>query len=81
MVEVTNPLGLHAQPAAGFVSLAATFASDIYVSRASGGLAADGKNVFDLLGLDVAQGEEIVISAEGSDEEAAVNALVDFLEA
>ena len=80
MAEVTNPLGLHAQPAVGFAALAMTFESDIYVSRASGGPVVDGKKVIELLGLDIWRGEKIVISAEGSDAGHAVDALAAFLE-
>jgi phosphocarrier protein len=73
-VTVVNELGMHARAAAKFVHLANCFTSRIKVSRNS--RAMDGKSIMGLLLLAAARGSTIAISAEGIDEQAAVDALV-----
>jgi len=72
-VTVVNPLGLHARAAARFVHLAARFASQIRVAR--DGRVMDGKSIMGILLLAAARGTTITISADGADEQAAVEAL------
>lgn len=72
-VRVTNGLGLHARAAAKFVRLAAGFAAHIKVSH--NGRVIDGKSIMGLLLLAAARGAEITVSADGSDEQAAVDTL------
>ncbi|WP_219463883.1 HPr family phosphocarrier protein [Nonomuraea rhizosphaerae] len=64
-VTVGAEVGLHARPAATFVRRAAEAPMDITVCRASGGTTANGKSILQIMGLDVRQGEDIVIRAEG----------------
>ena len=73
-VMVVNELGMHARAAAKFVHLANCFSSRIKVSRNSREM--DGKSIMGLLLLAAARGSTIAISAEGIDEQAAVDALV-----
>ena len=75
---VSNPLGLHARAAARFVHLATRFESHIRVAR--DGKTMDGKSIMGILLLAAARGTTITISAEGPDERAAVQALVEFVE-
>lgn len=77
-VTILNPLGLHARAAARFVHAASGFACRIRVGR--GGREVDGKSIMGLLLLAAARGSEIIISAEGPDEEAAVSALCALIE-
>jgi len=72
-VTINNPLGLHARAAARFVHVASAYASAIRVER--GGREMDGKSIMGLLLLSASQGTAITISADGSDEAAAVAAL------
>jgi phosphocarrier protein HPr len=72
-VTVTNQLGLHARAAARFVHLAGRYESQIRIGR--DGRMMDGKSIMGILLLAAARGTSITISAEGSDEEAAVAAL------
>jgi phosphocarrier protein len=72
-VTVGNALGLHARAAARFVKLAGSFQSQIRVTR--GARTMDGKSILGLLLLAAARGTELVISADGADEAAAVDAL------
>ncbi|MCP6757712.1 MAG: phosphoenolpyruvate--protein phosphotransferase [Fischerella sp. CENA71] len=73
---VSNRFGLHARPAAQFVGCAARFQSQIKVkntTKASEFVRADSINQVAMLG--VRQGDEIVITATGTDAEAALAAL------
>ena len=73
-VEITAPNGLHTSPAAQFVKEAKAFASDVTVT--SGGKSASAKSLFKLQTLGLTQGTVITISAEGEDEQQAVEHLV-----
>jgi len=70
---VVNALGLHARAAARFVKLASTFRSQVRVTR--GSRTTDGKSILGLLLLAAARGATLVISADGPDEQDAVDAL------
>ncbi len=70
---IVNPLGLHARAAARFVHVAAGFSSSIRVGR--GGREIDGKSIMGLLLLSAAQGSDITITADGPDEQQAMEAL------
>jgi phosphocarrier protein HPr len=77
-VTVVNQLGMHARAAARFVHLATRFESQIRVGRSSKVM--DGKSIMGILLLAAARGTTITISADGSDEEAAVAALTQLVE-
>jgi phosphocarrier protein len=73
-VTVVNQLGMHARAAAKFVHLAARFDARVKVARDRREM--DGKSIMGILLLAAARGSTITISAEGSDERDAVEALV-----
>ena len=73
-VTVVNQLGMHARAAAKFVHLAARFDARVRVARDRREM--DGKSIMGILLLAAARGSTITISAEGSDERDAVDALV-----
>lgn len=77
-VTVVNALGLHARAAARFVKLAGAYRSQIKVGR--GGRAVDGKSILGLLLLAAARGSQLVITADGQDETAALAALCGLAE-
>jgi phosphocarrier protein len=77
-VRVRNSLGLHARAAARFVNVATKFASQIRVARDSRVM--DGKSIMGILLLAAARGTSIIISADGLDEAAAVEALIQLVE-
>ncbi len=77
-VTVSNALGLHARAAARFVHLATQFSSQVRVGR--DGKVMDGKSIMGILLLAAARGTTLMISAEGLDEAAAVDALVELVE-
>ena len=76
-VTVVNQLGMHARAAAKFVHLAATFHSHIRVARDAREM--DGKSIMGLLLLAAACGTTITITADGADEDGAVEALIELV--
>jgi phosphocarrier protein len=81
-VEVRNPSGLHARPAAAFVRAAGSLGTDVRVTNLSRDPAktASARSVLGVMGLAVAQGHRIALEAEGDDAEAAVRELVELVE-
>ena len=77
-VTVVNALGLHARAAARFVSLAARVTSQVRVAREAKVM--DGKSIMGILLLAAARGTTITISADGTDEQAAVDALSELVQ-
>ena len=73
-VTVVNQLGMHARAAAKFVHLATRFESRVRVARDRREM--DGKSIMGILLLAAARGSTITISADGTDEQQAVQALV-----
>jgi phosphocarrier protein HPr len=73
-VTVVNQLGMHARAAAKFVHLAGRFDARVKVARDRREM--DGKSIMGILLLAAARGSTITISAEGTDERDAVDALV-----
>lgn len=76
-VTVVNPLGLHARAAARFVHLATRFDSQVRVGRDAKVM--DGKSIMGILLLAAARGTSLTITADGPDEEAAVDALAQLV--
>ncbi len=72
-LTIVNKLGMHARASAKFVNLASQFKSDITIAR--DGQRANGKSIMGIMMLAAAKGVTIELSADGADEEAAVNAL------
>jgi len=77
-VGVANQLGIHARAAARFVHLASRFDARIRVGR--DGREMDGKSILGILLLAAARGTTITITADGSDEAEAIDALVALVE-
>lgn len=73
-IEITADNGLHTRPAAQFVKEAKQFDADITVT--ANGKSASGKSLFKLQTLGLVKGTEITISAEGAQEQEAVEHLV-----
>lgn len=78
-VEIVNPAGMHARPAAEFVKLAGRFRAEITVEK--DGLEVNGKSIMGVLMLAAAQGSSLRLSARGEDAADAVRALKDLVRA
>ena len=72
-IIVQNKLGLHARPAALVVSEASHFRSEIYLKK--DGVEVDAKSSMGVMMLAAEMGSQIHITANGEDEELAVQAL------
>ncbi|HEY3120164.1 MAG TPA: HPr family phosphocarrier protein [Vicinamibacteria bacterium] len=77
-MRIRNRLGLHARAAARFVQAANRFRSRIQVTRDTRTM--DGKSILGILLLAASHGTRLVVTAEGDDEEAAVEALSRLVE-
>jgi phosphocarrier protein HPr len=79
MVERTllikQRLGLHARAAAKLVRVASAFQSQVQLRRLEGDVTADAKSILSVLMLAAGRGTELQASADGVDEEAAMNAI------
>ncbi|HSO30373.1 MAG TPA: HPr family phosphocarrier protein [Candidatus Sulfomarinibacteraceae bacterium] len=81
-VDVHNPSGLHARPAAVFVKAAAAFRSDVRVANVtSGSPEVNAKSILAVLGLGASSGHRIRLRADGEDETVAVRSLADLVTA
>ena len=74
-VVITNRLGLHARAAALLVRTANAFQSAIRLERVDKTAAADAKSILSVLMLAASRGTELRVTAEGADEEQAINEL------
>ena len=72
-VPILNRLGLHARPAAEFVKTASRFQSDVWVKKDD--VEVSGKSIMGVMMLAAECGSQITIRAEGTDAEAALEAL------
>ena len=72
---ITNPVGIHARPAGNLVKFAKGFDSDITITNLSSGKSADAKKLFALLGIAAKCQDKVTVTVEGSDEDAAFDAL------
>ena len=76
---ITDELGIHARPAGLLVKEAGKFQADIKIKK--GEKEADAKRIFGIMGLAAKKGDEIVLTADGTDEADAIAAIEDFLKA
>lgn len=77
-VMVQNQVGLHARPATFFIQKANEFCSSIWIEKEERRVNA--KSLLGILSLGIIGGTQIKIIADGADEQAAVNALVELVE-
>jgi phosphotransferase system HPr (HPr) family protein len=75
-ISITNKVGLHARPASLFVQVANKCSSDIQVRNlTTASNPVNAKSIISILTLGVMQNHEILIQANGVDEESAVERL------
>ena len=77
-VTVNNEVGLHARPATYFIQKANEFKSGIWVEKEERRVNA--KSLLGVLSLGIVKGTTITLIADGSDENAAVDALSELIE-
>lgn len=69
-IAIANTLGLHARPAAVLVNLAKKYKSDLRLKRGSD--QANAKSVVSIMSMQVAQGDNVLLTAQGADAAAAI---------
>ena len=74
---VNNQVGLHARPATFFIQKANEYKSSIWVEKDDRRVNA--KSLLGVLSLGIVKGTSINIIADGPDEEAALNGLIDLI--
>ena len=81
MVSKTSKVNLaadaEARPVAVLVQKASQFDSKVYIQ--SGDRRINAKSIMGMMSLGLTQNEEVIVSAEGSDETEAVDNLTDYL--
>ena len=76
-VEIINKLGLHARAAAKFVTLASGFESEIQIEF--NGTQVNGKSIMGVMMLAAAQGTQLDIMVEGTDEHEAIEKICELI--
>ena len=77
---VRNPSGLHARPAAMFVRTAAGFGSKITLENLDRETAPiDAKSIIAVMSSGVSKGHRVRVTADGPDEDAAIDTLEEFI--
>jgi phosphotransferase system HPr (HPr) family protein len=76
-VIIVNPNGLHMRPASTFAQLAGGLVNDVIVWH--GEKRANGKSLWDLIGLCALRGTELIVEADGPDAEQIVAQLTAIL--
>ena len=77
-IEIRHQVGLHARPAALFVQAAQKYKST--VTLGFGDKSANAKSLLGILGLGIGSGAKVTITANGEDEQLAVEALKKLVE-
>lgn len=75
---ITDPEGIHARPAGELVKQAKAFSCDIKIRK--GDKMVNGKAILGLMGLVVKKGDQVVLTFDGADEDAACEILKEFME-
>lgn len=78
-ITITNSAGLHSMTASNFVKTAEKFRGTTRVFISKGNKRANAHSYLCVLALGVFQGDEITITAEGAEEEQAVEEIANFL--
>lgn len=76
-ITIQNPVGLHARPATFFIQKANEFKASIWIEM--GERRINAKSLLGVLSLGIDKGTMVTLSAEGEDEEEAINGLVQLI--
>ena len=76
-IEIINKLGLHARASAKLTKLAGSFPCEVWMSK--GERRINAKSIMGMMTLDLPVGEQVVVTADGADEEKAINDIEKYL--
>ena len=74
---ITDALGIHARPAGLLVKAAKALDSTVTIEKV-GGKSAAATKLMAVMGMGIKQGDTVVVTAEGGDEEASIAAMEQF---
>lgn len=77
--KIINPMGMHMRPAQIFIKTITPFNCDITI--VAGGREINAKSIMNLMAACLKQGTDIEIRCDGPDEEAALKAAVELVDA
>jgi phosphocarrier protein len=78
-ITISNKLGLHARASAKLTKLAGSFGCDVHLAR--GSRRVNAKSIMGVMMLAAGLGTEVEIETDGADEQAAMQALRQLIEA
>ena len=76
-IEISNKLGLHARASAKLTQLAGSFSSEVWLEKGTRRINA--KSIMGVMMLAAGKGATIVVETEGSDEQQALDALLQLI--
>jgi len=76
-IMIINKLGLHARAASKLVNQASQFESDIFIDK--DGNRVNAKSIMGVMMLAASKGTEVILEAEGNDEQACLEAMVTLI--
>ena len=77
-IEIKLAGGLEARPVAMLVQVASQYESSVYI-QTSENKRVNAKSIMGMMSLGLNAGEKVVVEADGSDEEAAINHIEKYL--
>ena len=77
-IEIKDPIGIHARPAALLVKELKEFKSELKLEK--DGKVASSKSLIQIMGLGAKQSDKLKVTAEGEDAEEMMNAFLEFAE-
>ncbi len=76
-IVVQNQVGLHARPATFFIQKANEFTSSVWIAKDS--RMVNAKSLLGVLSLGITRGTVVKLTADGADEEAAIEGLTNLV--
>ncbi|MFZ9340852.1 MAG: HPr family phosphocarrier protein [Candidatus Methylopumilus sp.] len=76
-IKIINKLGLHARASAKLTQVANQFKADVWIEKNNKKVNA--KSIMGVMMLAASQGSDVIITTEGSDEQEALNTIVDLI--
>ena len=76
-VQIVNKLGLHARPSAALTQLATRYPCEVWLTK--GARRVNGKSIMGVMMLAAAKGATLIVEADGTDEDKAIDAIVGLI--
>lgn len=75
---ITDPVGIHARPAAKFAQAATASGCSVTIAK-QGGNPIPAGSILSIMGLGIKQGDSVVIDVQGADDETVADNLLNIL--